>query len=438
MNENRRQFLRALMAGTIGLPWLETFVSRSAQAQEPLPLRFVAMFSPNGTVQANWTPTGTEQSFTLSPILSPLAPHQNDLVIVQGVDQRGAGGDGHQNGIGGMLTGTSLLSGSFAGQGSAPAGWADGPSVDQRIAEVLGVGLRFRSLEFGVLTGSADNWGRMIYRASNRPLPPRNDPRSAFDDIFAAALATPEERERRRVRQTSILDRLSGDLERLSAEVSASDRQQLEQHLTYLREVEQRVQQEGRDLEQCVVPGRPLGFGTEQANMPAIGEAQMDLLALALGCGQTRVASLQWSRSVSDMRFTWLGISEGHHSLSHRPDSDTDAQDKLTQINRWYAERFAGLIERLKRYQEGEGTLFDRCLLQWCNELGTGNTHSRNDAPIVLAGSAGGALRTGRFLQYSGDVPHNNLLVSILNAMGLPDTTFGKPDWCTGPLQALL
>ena len=126
------------------------------------------MFSPNGTIPGAWTPTGTETDFTLSPILSPLAPHQADLVVIQGVDQRGGGGDGHQNGIGGMLTGQMLNPGPFAGVGSAPAGWANGPSVDQRIAEVLGTTTKLRSLELGVQVGAADNWGRM-YLSRGQP-----------------------------------------------------------------------------------------------------------------------------------------------------------------------------------------------------------------------------------------------------------------------------
>jgi len=150
------------------------------------------------------------------------------------------------------------------------------------------------------------------------------------------------------------------------------------------------------------------------------------------------VASLQWSRSVSQTRFTWLNITQGHHDLSHRPDSEPDAVTSLTRINTWYAQQFAGLISRLKATPDGAGgTLFDNTLLLWCNELAKGNIHGRIGAPYVLAGSAGGALRTGRYLNY-GPLPHNNLLVSILNAMGVPDTTFGKADWCSGALSGVL
>jgi hypothetical protein len=175
-------------------------------------------------------------------------------------------------------------------------------------------------------------------------------------------------------------------------------------------------------------------------SFPAVGSLQMDLLTMALACDITRVASLQWSRSVSQTRFSWLNITEGHHDLSHRPDDDAGAVDKLTRINTWYAQQLAGLISRLAATPDGAGgTLFDNTLILWCNELAKGNTHGRVGAPYVLAGSAGGALRTGRYLAYDGQgLPHNNLLVSILNAMGVPDTTFGRAEWCTGPLTGLL
>jgi hypothetical protein len=434
---SRRSFLHGALAAGIGLPWLES-ITCTARAQAAARPRFIVMFSPNGTLYERWVPTGTEAAFSLSPILSPLEPHRSDLVVVAGLDQQGGGGDGHQNGIGGMLTGNVLLPGRFAGTGSSPAGWADGPSVDQSVADVFAAGLPFRSLELGVQTGAADNFGRMIYRARNRPLPPREDPSAVFDDVFAALSLGPEARAERRARRTSILDHVRADLTRLSVEVSLADRRQLEQHLTYLREVEARLDAQSERPPACRVPERPPSALPDNDAFPDIGELQLDLLVLALACGQTRVASLQWSRSVSEVRFTWLGVTEGHHALSHMPDADSAALDKLTRINQWYAERYARLIEKLKAYAEGSGTLFDQSLLLWCNELGRGNTHSRKRAPYVLAGSAGGALRTGRFLQYSGDIPHNDLLVSILNVLGVPSTTFGKAEWCTGALPGLL
>lgn len=434
----RRSLLKGTLASVVGLPWLESFGMRQSKAQDEIPRRFVAMFSANGTIYDQWLPQGGETDFELSPILAPLEAHKGDLVIVEGLTQQGGGGDGHQNGMGGMLTGAELLPGRFAGQGSAPAGWSEGPSVDQRIAQVISEGTTFRSLELGVQTGAADNWGRMCYAGRNQPLAPRENPRGVFDDVFGFALLDPDEQAKRTARGESILDYVRTEFEGLADEVSASDKQRLDLHLTYLRDVERRLAQQALSLDQCSLPERPPEVDETNDAFPDTGELMLDLLVLALACGRTNVASLQWSRSVSMVRFTWLGIDRGHHELSHLPDSDDEAQADLVRINTWYAERFAGLIDRLKRYEVGDGTLFDQSLLLWSNELGKGNIHSREKAPYVLAGSAGGALGTGRFLRYPAATPHNNLLLSLLHTLGIEDSSFGNPDWCTGPLDGFV
>lgn len=434
----RRNFLRGTLAAAVGLPWLESFAARQSKAQATVAPRFIAMFSPNGTVYDQWLPSGGETDFELSPILTPLGAHRDNLVIVEGLTQKGGGGDGHQNGMGGMLTGAELLPGRFAGQGSAPAGWSEGPSIDQRIAQAIAGATPFRSLELGVQTGAADNWGRMCYAGRNQPLAPREDPQGVFDDVFGFALLDPDEQARRRARAESILDYVGSEFEALASEVSASDQQRLEMHLTHLREVERRLDQQALASDACTLPERPSRHEPTNDNFPATGELMLDLLALSLACQRTNVASLQWSRSVSMVRFTWLGIDRGHHELSHLPDSDDQAQAELTRINGWYAERFAGLIERLGRYEVEDGTLLDQSLLLWCNELGKGNTHSRERAPYVVAGSAGGALGTGRFLRYPEGTPHNNLLLSLLHTLGIEDASFGNPEWCTGPLDGFV
>jgi uncharacterized protein DUF1552 len=439
---SRRTILRGAGGAAIALPWLEAMSPRRAHAAGSPAKRFIVMFSANGTIPSAWTPAaGTgESDFTLSPILAPLETHKADIVVISGLEQKGGGGDGHQTGMGGMLTGQMLNSGPFAGVGAAPAGWPMGASVDQRIAEGLAVPTKLRSLEVGVQVGAADNWGRMIYRAANQPLPPDDDPASVYARVFSDLHTDPAVLARLRKRRQSILDGVGAQFSRTSARLGSADRQKLDAHLTAVREIETRLT---TDLvvsnPSCHDPTiTPVSARSNDA-FPAAGALQMDLMVMALACDITRVASMQWSRSVSQTRFSWLSITEGHHDLSHRPDGDP-ATDKLIEINKWYAQQFAALIGRLKATPDGAGgTLFDNTLILWCNELAKGNTHGRMGAPYVLAGSAGGALRTGRFLRYDGQsLPHNNLLVSILNAMGVPDRTFGKPDWCTGPLTGLL
>jgi len=440
---SRRTFLRGAGGAAIALPWLEAMRPRRAQAATSPVKRFIVMFSADGTIPSAWTPTpgASETDFTLSPILAPLEAHKADVVVVSGLEQKGGGGDGHQTGMGGMLTGQMLNSGPFAGVGAAPAGWPMGPSVDQRIAEGLAVPTQLRSLELGVQVGAADNWGRMIYRAANQPLPPDDDPAGVYARVFSDLHTDPAILARLRRRRQSILDGVGAQFTRTSARLGNADRQRLDAHLTAVREIETRLT---TDLvvnnPSCHDPTiTPVSAAANDA-FPAVGALQMDLMVMALACDIARVASLQWSRSVSQTRFSWLNITEGHHDLSHRSDDDVAAVDKLTRINTWYAQQLAALVSRLKATPDGAGgTLFDNTLVLWCNELAKGNTHGRLGAPYVLAGSAGGALRTGRFLRYDGQgLPHNNMLVSILNAMGVPDRTFGKTEWCTGPLTGLL
>jgi hypothetical protein len=399
------------------------------------PKRFVVFFSPNGTISGNWQPEGGERDFALSRILQPLARFRDRIVVIAGVDQQGAGGDGHQNGMGGMLTGAPLNPGPFQGGGGTAAGWPDGISVDQRIAQVIGRETRLRSLELAVQAGrDATNWSRMSYLGPNQPLPPQDDPYAVFERLFHF--------DRSRLHwQKSVLGSVMDDYRRLERRLGASDRTKLSSHLEAIREVEARLGVEPKAaLAACRAP--ELGSRADVSanpNFPVVGRLQMDLLAMALACDLTRVASLQWSRSVSDVKFTWLGagIDRGHHEMSHDGDSNFDTREKLTLINIWYAEQLAYLAGRLGSIPEGDSTLLDHTVILWCNELAKGNAHSRVDAPYVLLGGAGGAIRTGRYLDIHDNVPHNNLLLSLVHAMGIDDTSFGKREWCSGPLTRL-
>ena len=426
------------------LPLLDAmFPGRARAAGGPAPAyprRFVVFFSSCGTIASSWAPTGGERDFQLSPILAPLEPFRDDIVVIQGVDQQGGGaGAGHQAGMGGVLTGNGLNPGPFGAGGGNTSGWASSLSVDQRIANAIGNDTAFKSVELGVQVGPADNLGRMCYAGSNRPIPPQDNPYRAFDRVFADLTRDPAELARMRAHRLSVLDRVAGRFNRLSARLGAADRQKMEAHLGSIRDIEARLAVVPAPRAACQIPALDAGLDlAANDSFPRIGQLQMDLLVMALACDLTRVASLQWSRSASPVRFTWLHIDELHHDLSHHGDNDTDAVDKLTRINRWYAEQFAYLIGRLKQIPEGEGTLLDNTVVLWCNELAKGNLHNLVDAPYVLAGRAGGALATGRSLRYDGRVPHNNLLLSLIHAMGLDDSSFGNPDWCTGPLAGLL
>ena len=171
--------------------------------------------------------------------------------------------------------------------------------------------------------------------------------------------------------------------------------------------------------------------------MPDITRLQLDMLALALACDATRVASVQFSTAINAIGFPWLDSTAEGHNLSHRGPSDTAAKEQLTQRARWYAGQIAYLARQLAAITEGDSTVLDNTVLVWGNELSLGNSHSHSEIPFMLLGSAGGHFRTGRYLQF-GAQPHNRLLVSLLQAMGVDAAAFGHGDFGGGgPLPGL-
>jgi len=424
---------RNILAATAGIAG-SMIVPRIARAATP-PKRLVIVFSANGTIYGNWTPTGTEQNFTLSQILQPLKPFQNSLIVLDGIDvasARNGPGDDHMRGMGHMLTGIELLPGNTMGGGGTPAGLAGGPSIDQTIAQAIGQTTRFPSLEFGAYVKTADVWSRMIYAAANQPLPPMEDPTKAYQRMFSSSQLTPTQLARLLKRRQSVLDQAASSLDQLSARVSADDKMRIDAHATSVREIEKQL------LSQTAAcnPMQPGSIDlTQTANYPAVCQTQMDLLVAALACDQTRVATLQFSRSVSQMTFPWLTISDAHHDLSHLADTDSVAQGKLTQINTWYATQLAYLLGKMQSVKESNGTLLDNTIVVWVNELAKGNVHSHSPLPVVIAGNCGGAVRTGRYLKFNPMRKHNDLLVGIANAMGVGLTTYGNPAYFSSPLS---
>jgi hypothetical protein len=401
------------------------------------PTRLIIVFSANGTIYNSWLPQGSETSFTLSPILQPLAPFQSKLLVLAGINVKSASngpGDDHMKGMGHMLTGTELTPGNTRGGAGTPAGFGGGISIDQRIAQDIGMQTRFPSLEFGVMVQNSDVWARMIYSGTDQPLPPMEDPMKAFSRIFTGSQLSAQQLALLLKRRQSTLDYAQGTLSGLAPRISADDRKRVEQHLDSIRQIEEQLLAQ---TSACSAPMVTAINLNDIKNYPSIGKTQMDLLVASLACGQTRIASLQWSRSTSDIPMPWLNIGTGHHTLSHKPDSDSTSQSQLVAINTWYAQQFAYLLQKLDAVKESNGTLLDNCLVLWVNELAKGNVHSHQPLPVVIAGNGGGSIRSGRFVSYAMSVPHNNLLVSIANAMGTNIRTFGNPQYCTGPLSNL-
>ncbi len=435
---DRRAILRGAGGLALALPWLEGMVRPRRARAADAPKRFVVFFSPNGTIRDNWLPTGSETDFKLGRILMPLEAHKKDIVVIDGVDQmQGGMGDNHMRGMGGMLTGTPINKGPWSPN---TGGWASGISVDQEIANRVGGGTKFRSLELGVQSGMGgvpgdvpvSVWTRMCYTGDNKPLHPENRPSSIYSRVFGDLDVGASEAETMKLRaqRRSIMDATRDAYTSFLATLGADDKKRVDSHLSAIREIETGLNS-GRSIVGCKKPDAA-GDGGSYA---ATGKLQMDLIVRALACDVTRVASLQFSHSVSPLSVP--GVQGGHHELSHASDSDAGAKETLTKINTWYAEQFAYLLGKMKEVSEAGGTLLDNSIAIWVNELAKGNNHSGQNALFVLGGRAGGALKTGRFLSYDSYMPHNNLLLSILNLMGIPATTFGFPAWCMGPLPRL-
>lgn len=440
ITNTRREFLRHLGLGAAVLPFLANLPGLAAAEGEGRgerrKQRLIVMFSPDGVVPSTFWPDEEGESFTLKASLKPLEPLRNRTLLLHGVCDRVRGdGDNHMRGIGCLLTGAELFPGNIQGGSDTPAGWASSISIDQEIKNYLqqdpATRTRFGSLEFGVMVPErADTWTRMSYAGPNKPVSPIDDPYQMFNKLYGRA----KDEETLK----SVLDDVQEDLNRVRSRVSAEDRRILEEHTTIVREMEQDLRQAStRDAGHAVPVVEP-GVREDNDNIPQISKLQIDLLVNSFAADFARVATLQYTNSVGQARFRWLGIEDGQHDLSHKPDSDTDAQEKLTRINHWYCEQLAYLAKRLADTPEpgGGGSLLDNTLILWTNELGQGNTHTLDNIPFVLVGN-GLDFKMGRSLRYP-KVAHNRLLLSLAHGMGHRITRFGNPDFCgDGPLPNL-
>jgi hypothetical protein len=429
-NRTRREFIRDLGIGTAAVPFVLNLPSLGFANQQERKQRLVILFSPNGVVPSTFWPDEEGKLVTLKESLKPLEPFRDRTLVLHGVCDRVRGdGDAHMRGIGCLLTGTELFPGNIQGGSDTPAGWASGLSIDQAIKNHLqakpATRTRFGSLEFGVLVPErADTWTRMVYAGPNKPLPPIDDPYQMFAKLYG--------RVKDQESLKSVLDDLQLDLRKVSERVSTEDRRLLEEHATFVREMEQELKETKNQAVGHAVPELDSGVKKENDNMPRISKMQIDLMVNSFVADFARVATLQFTNSVGQARMHWLKVNESHHELSHKPDSDRQSQDSLTRINRWYCEQLAYLAKRLAETREpgGQGSLLDNTLLVWTNELGKGNSHTLDNIPFVLVGN-GLDFRMGRSIKYP-KLPHNRLLLSLAHGMGHRIERFGNPNFCGG------
>jgi hypothetical protein len=399
------------------------------------------LYVPNGKHMADWTPASIGPLAALPPTLKPLEPLRHELLVLGGLtlDAARAHGDGGGDHARAMAT---FLTGRHPHKTNG-ADLRAGISVDQLAARKIGQATRFASLEIGCEGGSSSGncdhgyscayQTNLSWRSETAPASKETDPRLVFERLFGGQFRgdSDGDRARRERDDKSILDFVAEDASQLKARLGAGDRRKLDEYLTGVREIEQRIVRVqpkagiGRTKYRRPV-GIPGDFGEHLRLMS-------DLLALAFQADVTRIATFVFANDGSNRGYRALGVPEGHHDLSHHGGSK-EKMVKVQKSNQFHVEQLAYLLVKLKAIQEGSGTLLDNCMVVYGSGIGDGDRHNHDDLPILLAGNGGGILKTGRHLRYPRETPLMNLYLCMLDRVGVHVDSFGDS---TGRLTGL-
>jgi hypothetical protein len=398
------------------------------------------LYVPNGVNMADWVPEDLGTEFKLPYILEPLAGIRDQLQILSGLAHRkaypnGDGGGDHARASATFLTGCQARK-------TAAVDIRAGVSVDQLAAAKLANETRFPSLELscdkGQQAGSCDSGYSCAYqfnlawKSSTTPLPPEVDPRLVFERLFGNGdqRESEESRQRRRLNQKSVLDFVLEDARRLQSKLGRTDRRKLDEYMTSVRELEQRIER----AEKFPAPVPEFAAPT---SVPRDYEQHLrilfDLLALAFQTDSTRVSTFMLAHDGSNRSYSAIGVADGHHDLSHHG-GNKEKKAKIAKINRFHIQQLAYFLAKLKSIREGEGTLLDQCMIVYGSGIADGDAHSHHNLPVILAGKGGGTLSTGRHTRFAEYTPMTNLYLSLLERMNTPVDRIGDS---TGPLAGL-
>ena len=437
---SRRQFLRGVGV-TLALPLFESALPGAlgaapapvAKGAAPLattasgaPLRMAFVYIPNGVHQENWWPTGEGSAFQLGKTMAPLAPLQSSLQVLGGLDHQNAkaGNDGagdHARANATFLTGARARK-------TDSADIQVGISVDQVAAQHVGHLTRFPSLELSCdnvrKSGRCDSGYSCAYqynlswRSPSVPMAPEPNPRLVFERLFGTGTGT-ERQENFRLRQAtqkSLLDFVLQDTKTLQRELGQTDRAKLDEYLTGVREIEQRIQRTESfgalpDPRADTPTGIPADYGDHM-------DIMFDLLAMAFETDSTRVATLLLAGDGSNRPYPQIGIAEGHHYCSHHR-NDADLMGKIARIDRYYMDHFARFLKRLDGKKDVDGrSVLHNSMIVYGSGNADGNRHTHDNLPVILAGAGGGTLQTGRHVKLGGR-PMSNLFLSMTDRMGV-------------------
>jgi hypothetical protein len=454
----RRQFLRALGLSAALSPFVP-YLNRMAEADptNPFPRRLLLTFAPNGTVEEKFWPVGTETTFNFpaGQITASLAPYRKYLIFPKNLTRpKPLGGGPHEAAMGSLWTGSPL---NPDPNGKDGYGFPNGASIDQIIASKVAPPTVFPTLELSVahdeqLGGDTDPTTMyMIHSGPNRPKYPNDNPYQVFSmlmlgngpsegPIDAGAMAQVK------AQKKSVIDLVLAELDALDQKIDAEDRLKVEAHIAGLRDIEKRLD---------TVPGPATGAGScpsappaagyegklyDNDSFPALVKMQNDLAVAALACDRTRIASVQWSRTFSMLRHTWIGSgAPAHHTNSHLTTPDAVAWQY--KMSAWYCAQFAYLLQKLSEVKEGNGTLLDNTLAVWSYDMNLGAGHVLLPHVAVLAGGLGGMMNTGmngRLVDFGSRYDWTQMLVTICHAMGAADVDRVGDLGVAGPIPGLL
>lgn len=413
---NRRTMLKGILGGglvTIGLPRLEAF------AADGFPKRFGVFFWGNGNIPDRWVPNDEGADWTPSEQLEPLADIKNKVTVVSGTAATLTHRSPHGTGAAATLSGAPLI---ITGRDKT----FSSPSIDQLLAKQIGRDTRFGSLELGVRPGAG-----MSYNGPGSRNPAESSPARLFDRLFnpengfrapgSTVPVDPKLRWRR-----SVLDAVLGHAQQLESQLGAADKARLDQHMTGIRELELRIarlEEDPPSLEACVPPTEVPADIPDVNGRPALSEisaAMVELLAMALACDQTRVFTYVFSDPLSDVLYG--DAPAGHHQLTH---DEPGNQPIVHGITRFIMGEYGRLLKRLDEIPEGDGTLLDHCAILATSEVSFGREHSIEEMPILIGGSACGAVTSGHHIRTAG-TPVGRVGFSLMQAMDAPVAEFGE------------
>jgi hypothetical protein len=446
-------------AAVIGLPFFESLGWRRALAQTAAaaPMRFMAVFVPNGIHMPDWTPTTTGTGWAMPHILAPLESLRSKIAVISGLDHEKTAHPGSPPGDHGAGTGAFLTMRPVFGNGKDP----NRTSIDQVIAQQSPgtAGRPLPSLQLGLkvaTNGGTDgapstSFLECISWNKDTPQPNITSAQTAFDRIFEgfSPQASNADAQRRAALRASVLDTVAKQTQSLLLKLNAADRMKADQYFTSVRALETRIQSLGSGSAECKKPGTPTVANTApySERLPVMFE----LAALAFQCDVTRVMTFMVGRSTSHEDFSFLtGSTSEHHDTSHHVGNATKLA-KLRQIGRWELEHYAKFLTRVDGMMEADGkTVLDNMAAYFSSEVADGNSHNKFDMPVLLAGNLGGKLKTGGYhFMYtpitfprqtvgpSGGPHTGKVFISFANAFGIPITTFGDGA-AKGPLTDIL